>query len=207
MLVYPRIGARQITIPKDKSIESLAPTEEIKSTVSAANVIQLERKGDRYTMSVARFGKPFVTSHLDNHKLGDDVYVGLFVCSHNAEVIEKAVFRNVRITVPAPEGFGPYRDYIGSRLETLDMETGDRRVLLSTSERIEAPNWTPDGTTLIYTGERNGEFDIYQAPIDGGESQVIAYLYGGQGTINVPSWAPDSRHLAFVSNTNGQDTN
>ena len=38
-------------------------------------------------------------------------------------------------------------------------------------------------------------------PIDGGEPTVVAYVYGGQGTINVPSWSPDGRHLAFVSNT------
>lgn len=36
-------------------------------------------------------------------------------------------------------------------------------------------------------------------PTSGGAPRTIAYLYGGQGTINVPSWSPDSRHLAFVS--------
>jgi Tol biopolymer transport system component len=36
-------------------------------------------------------------------------------------------------------------------------------------------------------------------PVAGGPARVIAYLYGGQGTINVPSWSPDSQHLAFVS--------
>ena len=35
----------------------------------------------------------------------------------------------------------------------------------------------------------------------GGEPRVIAYVYGGQGTINVPSWSPDGRKIAFVSNT------
>jgi len=38
-------------------------------------------------------------------------------------------------------------------------------------------------------------------PADGGQSKVIAYLYGGQGTINVPSWSPDNKHIAFVSNS------
>jgi hypothetical protein len=38
-------------------------------------------------------------------------------------------------------------------------------------------------------------------PVDGGPARVIAYVYGGQGTINVPSWSPDGRRLAFVSNT------
>jgi Tol biopolymer transport system component len=38
-------------------------------------------------------------------------------------------------------------------------------------------------------------------PVDGGEPRVLAYLYGGQGTINVPSWSPDSKQIAFVSNS------
>jgi TolB protein len=38
-------------------------------------------------------------------------------------------------------------------------------------------------------------------PYAGGAPKVIAYLYGGQGTINVPSWSPDSKFIAFVSNS------
>ncbi len=34
-----------------------------------------------------------------------------------------------------------------------------------------------------------------------GEPKVVAYLYGGQGTINVPSWSPDSKKVALVSNS------
>ena len=36
---------------------------------------------------------------------------------------------------------------------------------------------------------------------EGGAPKVGAYVYGGQGTMNVPSWSPDSRRLAFVSNS------
>ena len=36
-------------------------------------------------------------------------------------------------------------------------------------------------------------------PVSGGAPKTIAYLYGGQGTINVPSWSPDSKQIAFVS--------
>ena len=38
-------------------------------------------------------------------------------------------------------------------------------------------------------------------PSTGGAPRTIAYLYGGQGTINVPSWSPDSKKIAFVSYT------
>ena len=38
-------------------------------------------------------------------------------------------------------------------------------------------------------------------PLDGGTPRVLAYVYGGQGSMNVNSWAPDSRRFAFVSNS------
>jgi Tol biopolymer transport system component len=42
---------------------------------------------------------------------------------------------------------------------------------------------------------------LRRMPAGGGVPRVIAYVYGGQGTINVPSWSPDGRMLAFVGNT------
>ena len=38
-------------------------------------------------------------------------------------------------------------------------------------------------------------------PVSYGQPKVIAYVFGGQGTINTPSWSPDSNKIAFVSNT------
>lgn len=362
-------------------------TEEIKLSLKGADVIQLERNGNAYVMSAARSGDPFVTEQISDVELGDEVYVGLYVCSHNKDVVEKAVFRDTRIVIPASENFVPYRDYIGSNLEILDVESGDRKIVHRSPESLQAPNWTPDGKALIYnsngklyrfdlasgnpavvdtdfaasnnndhvlsfdgkmlgishhsredgnrsiiytlpvgggkprrvtergpsylhgwspdgkflvyTGEREGKLDIYKISVEGGEeirltqaeglddgseftpdgkyiyfnssrngrmqiwrmkpdgssqeqitndeynnwfphvspdgkwivflsfdkevapddhpfykrvyirlmafsggkAKIIAYLYGGQGTINVPSWSPDSKKIAFVSNT------
>lgn len=137
-----------------------ATTEEIKSNVSGADVLQLERKGNTYKMSAARFGDVF-TSEDVSLDLGDEVYVGLFVCSHNKDVTERAVFTNVRITVPARDDFVPYRDYIGSNLEVMDVAIGKRKIVYSATDSLQAPNWTKDGRALIFN--RNGRlyrFDL-----------------------------------------------
>jgi Tol biopolymer transport system component len=365
-------------------------TEEIKSLDSLPQAdaeIQLERRDGAYIMSVARFGDTLVTQQLTDVSLPDTVYVGLFVCAHNDTVVERGAFSNVRITIPPRKGFVPYRDYLGSNLEILDLATGNSTIVHQYRGSFQAPNWTtdgkaliyaqegrlyrfdldsraaepintgfatrnnndhvlsfdgrslgishhavedsgasivyvlpstggtprrvtakgpsyfhgwsPDGRWLVYTGQRNGEFDVYKIPVEGGEeirlttapglddgpeftpdgeyiyfnsartgrmqiwrmrpdgsgqrqvsddgfnnwfphispdgksivfisfppdvpaddhpfykhvlirlmpvgggpARVIAYVYGGQGTINVPSWSPDGKRLAFVSNS------
>jgi len=362
-------------------------TDEKKFELTAADIIQLERKGNTYTMSVARKGDLFVSQEITDIDLGDEVYVGLFICAHNPNVTEKAVFNNVRIVVPAPQGLVPYRQYLGSDIEILDLATQNSRIVYQSPKSLQAPNWmkdgkhllynsegllytfdlrantptvlntgsaknnnndhvisfdgkwlaisssdktgnsigwvlpvtggeprrmneigpsymhgwSPDGKYLVFCGSRNKEYDVYRIPVKGGPevrlttspglddgpeyspdgkyiyfnsvrsglmqvwrmkadgseqtqltnddynnwfphvspdgkwieyitflksevspgdhpfykhvylrvmpvgggpSKVVAYLYGGQGTINTPSWSPDSKHLAFVSNTN-----
>jgi len=369
-------------------------TEEITLAITNADVLQFERRGSNYIFSAARYGEPFVSRQLTNFDLGDDVYAGLFICSHEADALERAIFRDVRIIRPAPEGFVPYKDFIGSVLEILDVQSGKLEHIYRSEQPFEAPNWThdgqaliynlsgraagwgqlcrfdlatrtpsilntapcvrnnndhvlsfdgtmlgisdqsadhggksrvftvpvqggtpklitpltpsyfhgwsPDGKFLVYTGQRDGKFNIYKMPsdggatetqltdtpglndgpeytpdgkhvyfnstrsgsmqiwrmtpdgqnqeqvtddefnnwfphispdgkwiafisfsqevaptehpyykhvylrllpIEGGKPKVIAYVYGGQGTMNVPSWSPDSTRIAFVSNT------
>ncbi|RYY27018.1 MAG: biopolymer transporter TolR [Sphingobacteriaceae bacterium] len=367
-----------------------AVTEEIKSKTDHANIIQLERTGNTYTMRVARYGEPFVTEEVTNMDLGDDVYVGLFVGSHNPDVAETGIFRDVQITVPFKGIANPSTQMnLGSNLELMEVATGNREVIYTVPNSIQAPNWTkdgksliyndnngllynfdlasrqprllnsgevksnnndhvlsfdgkmiglsswvkdlggsivytmpvtggvpkqitpkgpsylhgwsPDGKSLVFCGERDGEFDVYKVPVSGGKEirltttkglddgpeytpdgkyiyfnsvrsglmqiwrmksdgssqeqvtkddfnnwfahispdgksmvflsflktevepgihppykhvyirmlpisgagtpKVLAYLYGGQGSINTPSWSPDSKHIAFISNS------
>ena len=73
------------------------------------------------------------------------------------------------------------------------------------------PHISPDGKWIVFisfpTDIPPNDHPSYKRvmlrtmPVTGGAPRVIAYLYGGQGTINVPSWSPDSKQIAFVSNT------
>jgi len=221
-----------------------ANTEEIKSKITHANIIQLERKGNTYTMRVAKYGEPFVTEQVTDLDLGDEVYVGLFVGSHNADVAETGVFRDVRISVPAWESLVPYKDYLGSNIELLEVASGNRQVIYTSPKSLQAPNWTPDGKNLIYNSEglmynfdlasrkpkeiptgdvKNNNNDhvisfngsmlglssgvqalggsiIYTVPIKGGTPKQItptgpSYMHG---------WSPDGQNLVFTGQRNNE---
>jgi Tol biopolymer transport system component len=225
-----------------------AITEERRPEIKGADVLQLERRGNTITFSAARFGDPFVTSEIQDLTLGDEVQVGLALCSHNPDVVERAVFSNVRVIRPAKEGFVPYRDYIGSILELLDVQSGRRQAIHRADLPFEAPNWTPDGSALIFNGSGRGDnrgklfrFDLatrQPAPIDTGTSNrnnndhvlsfdgtmlgisdqsagqsAIYTVAAGGGTPKritplTPSylhgWSPDGKWLVYTGGRNGE---
>ncbi len=223
-----------------------AQTEEIKAKLTKANVIELERHGNQYIMRAAIYGEPFVMDTVNNIDLGDEVYVGLFVGSHNSDVSETGVFSNVRLTVPF-KGVADNETQmkLGSRLELLEIATGKRDLLYSVPYSIQAPNWTRDGKYLIFNDDKGliNRFDlasravsvvntgavknnnndhvisfdgnrlglsssvnalggsiIYTVPLTGGEPKQItpkgpSYLHG---------WSPDGNFLVFCGERNGE---
>ncbi len=68
---------------------------------------------------------------------------------------------------------------------------------------------SPDGKWIVYVSfgtdvpaERhpaNKHVQLRLMNLETRKVQVMAKLFGGQGTINVPSWSPDSKKVAFVS--------
>jgi len=214
-------------------------TEEVRSGLAGPTMLQLERHGDIWTMSVARFGETYSTQALTGDVLGPDAFVGLFLCSHDPAVTERAVLRNVRLIRPAPETLQPYRDYLGSEVELLDVASGVRRVVHRVEDSIQAPNWTLDGKRLLMnrsgrmysfdlaaraitgidtgTMTRNNNdhalsFDGTMLGLSGGQPSVIFTVPAGGGTPSqitttgpsyLHGWSPDGRFLAFTGQRNG----
>jgi Tol biopolymer transport system component len=138
---------------REKAGENMA---EIKFEASGAQVIQLEKKGNTFTMSVAHFGELYEKQSLEislEGGLHESLHAGLFICAHNDTVTEKAKFSNVRIFGTAPDNLVPYEEYLGSLLEVMDVHSGQRQYLAGAPGSWQAPNWTPDGRTLIYNAD------------------------------------------------------
>ncbi len=144
------------------------PTREIQSNVVAPKRIRLEKEGDYVFMSVARENEALhAAGGSFKIKFAEPFYIGLGVCAHDNNVLEKAVFSNVEITAGKAGTTG--EPVLESTLETIAIASTDRRVVYHTRDHIEAPNWSRDGKYFLFN--RAGR--IYKLPVAGGEPQLI----------------------------------
>lgn len=60
--------------------------------------------------------------------------------------------------------------------------------------------WSPDGKTLAFVGQRNGDFDIYAIPVTGGEE---TRLTTAKGLDDGPEYSPDGQYIYFNSERTG----
>ena len=60
--------------------------------------------------------------------------------------------------------------------------------------------WSPDGKTLAFVGQRNGEFDIYSIPAAGGEEKQLTTA---KGLDDGPEYSPDGEYIYFNSERTG----
>ena len=60
--------------------------------------------------------------------------------------------------------------------------------------------WSPDGKTLAFVGQRNGDFDIYTIPVSGGDE---TRLTTAKGLDDGPEYSPDGKYIYFNSERTG----
>jgi TolB protein len=86
-----------------------------------------------------------------------------------------------------------------SRIYVLPLEGGNP-VLLTPMAPSYLHGWSPDGSTLAYTAERNGQWDIYTVSVNGGEeTQLTDYSPRDDGS----EYSMDGKYIWYNSMRSG----
>jgi TolB protein len=177
--------------------ETGANTGEIQSSVSAPSRLGLEKRGDYVTLSLAGDAQPLQPAGAAARlRLQDPFYIGLGVCAHDADAVAKVEFSNVQIAALAPVGGLPSSG--GSTLEVVPIGSKDRRIIYSTSNHIEAPNWSHDGKSFIF----NSRGRLYKMPVAGGQLELIDTGFATDCN-NDHGLSPDGSQLAISDQSQG----
>jgi len=73
---------------------------------------------------------------------------------------------------------------------------GDAERLTSFPGVASHPRLSPDGERVAFSGEYNGQTDVYIVPVEGGTPERLTWH---PSTDEVQGWAPDGSHVLFTS--------
>ena len=92
---------------------------------------------------------------------------------------------------------------VTSEIYVMDADGGNQQRLTENRKNDESPSWSPDGTRIVFSSDRKGDFanyEIYLMDADGGNLQRLTE---NRGDDAVPSWSSDGKRIAFVSDRDG----
>ncbi len=170
--------------------EKGGPTLEVRAPLKAKTArVRLARHGDVVSLEAGPANEDLQPMGALTVQLPVNLQAGLAVCSHDDADRQTAVFKQVgldeRGTVPAKARI------VESTLETVDVQTGARRVVYRALQHFEAPNWTRDGQTLYF----NGGGKLYRVPAAGGTPEIVPT--GDVIVNNDHGLSPDGKLLAI----------
>ncbi len=168
-----------------------ARTYEIQSRETAPRRLRIEKRGNYVSMSIARPGEELQPAGGSFRLvLKDPFYVGLGVCAHDSNAIRRVVFSNVQLDTSASGNASARPQRLISTLETVTISSKDRRVVYTTTNHIEAPNWLKDGFLF------NSKGRIYRLPLEGGEPSAIDTGFANRCN-NDHGVSPDGKSLVI----------
>lgn len=170
-------------------------TQDIAFNLGAPETFRIEKRGDVITLFVSMHGEPLhqagasIKLHLE-----EPFYAGIGVCAHNKDAVERATFANVELKALSPPAAAA-RLALYSTLQTISIDNNARMamVVLTERSRIEAPNWSRDGKSLIFT--RGGK--LWSIPTQGGEAAPID-IGGLNDCTGSHGLSPDGKWLAMT---------
>jgi hypothetical protein len=166
-----------------------ADTHEVESNVSGPLTMRIEKRGDRfYSFVSGRDGELEPAGAATELSLTLPFYVGIGVCSHDKNVTERAIFSHVTLQDLPPAG----KTVLYSVLETVAAASTDRRVEYLAPAHFEAPNWSHDGSFLLFN--QGGKID--RLPL-AAPAAIILPTSPEDDCNNDHGFSPDGRSLAI----------
>jgi TolB protein len=165
-------------------------THEIQANAVGPKRLRIEKRGNFVYLFMGDSSKELHYSGASMQlPLQGTYYVGIGVCAHDKDAVEKATFANVDLAGElAPVG----KTTLYSTLERVNIASTDRRVVYIAPERFEAPNWTHDGASFLF----NSKGRIYRLPVTGGEPALIDTGFANRCN-NDHGISPDQTSLAI----------
>ena len=81
------------------------------------------------------------------------------------------------------------------RLMLADSDGANEKILLSSSEPIISPSWSPDGKSVAYVSFETGMAKVYIQEIASGKREAVL---SQETQISSPSWSPDGKYLSLT---------
>lgn len=83
-----------------------------------------------------------------------------------------------------------------------NLKTKNLRQFTTSAKNDVSPRWSPDGQTLAFLSNRDGETQVYTLALDGGEAQPLTK---SPTSIASFEWSPDGKQIAFVADEPATD--
>ena len=173
------------------------PTEEVQSPISSPAFIRLERNADVFSLFISQDGKTYQPVGSVCIPLQEPVHAGLAVCSHDDTTQETAIISHVEMLRLGT--FAAQERVVESTLETMNVQTGQRQIVYRARTHFEAPNWSPDGKSLLF----NSGGRLFTIGPSGGQPKQLDTGFADRCN-NDHGFSPDGKQLAISHHLEGR---
>jgi Tol biopolymer transport system component len=90
----------------------------------------------------------------------------------------------------------------GSEIYMMKYDGTEIRRITNSPGFDESPKWSPDGKRILFSSNREGNYNIYTMNTDGTEIKQLTDYLGFDGS---PDWSPDGQQIVFVSDREGRN--